>query len=139
LYLNIEERGREMENSIFLAKIIGPYLIIVGIGVLLNLKTYQNMIGDFVKNSALLYLGGVIALLVGLLLVLIHNVWIASWIVIITIIGWLGIMKGAWLIIFPNTVGKLTDAYQNKTGLLVVHLFIALALGIFLTLKGYLG
>jgi len=126
-----------MENSVFLAKLLGPYCIIVAVGILFNLKTYQKVMEDFCKNSALIYLGGVIALLFGLLVVLFHNVWVANWAVIITIFGWLGIIKGAWLIILPNTVAKLTEVYQKKVALLVVHLFIVVAIGIFLTIKGY--
>ena len=117
-----------MENSVFLAKLLGPYCIIVAVGILFNLKTYQKVMEDFCKNSALIYLGGVIALLFGLLVVLFHNVWVANWAVIIT---------GAWLIILPNTVAKLTEVYQKKVALLVVHLFIVVAIGIFLTVKGY--
>ncbi|MBA7509854.1 hypothetical protein ES705_01826 [subsurface metagenome] len=126
-----------MENSIFLAKLLGPYCIIVAVGILFNLRTYQKVMGDFCKNSALIYLGGVMALFFGLLIVLFHNVWVANWVVIITIFGWLGFIKGAWLIILPNTVAKLTEAYQKNVALLVVHLVIILALGVFLTVMGY--
>ena len=126
-----------METSIFLAKLLGPYCIIVAVGILFNLKTYQKVMEDFCKNSALLYLGGVLALFFGLLIVLFHNVWVANWTVIITILGWLGLIKGAWLIIFPNTVAKVTEAYQKNVALLVVHLVIILALGVFLTVMGY--
>ena len=126
-----------MENSIFLAKILGPYCIIVGAGVLFNVKIYQKVMEDFCKNSALLYLGGIFALLFGLLILQFHNVWAANWTVIITIFGWGGLIKGAWLIIFPNSLTKLTEAYKKKTALLKVHLLVAIVLGIFLTVKGY--
>ncbi len=126
-----------MQNSIFLARVFGPYMVIVAIGVLFNLKTYQKVMEDFFKNTALIYLGGILALIIGLVMVLFHNIWVANWTVVITIFGWLGIIKGAWLIIFPNMVGKLTQAYQKKTTLLRVHLVIVLALGIFLTFMGY--
>ena len=126
-----------MENSIFLAKLLGPYCIIVAVGILFNLRTYQKVMEDFCKNYALIYLGGVMALFFGLLMVLFHNVWVANWVVIITIFGWLGFIKGAWLIILPNTVAKLTEAYQKNVALLVVHLVIILALGVFLTVRGY--
>lgn len=128
-----------MENSAVFAKIIGPYMIIVAAGVLFNLKTYQKFMQDFLKNSALIYLGGVIALIIGLLIVLFHNVWAANWPVIITIFGWLGIVKGVWLLILPNTVGKLIEAYQKNIALLAVYLAMILALGIFLTVKGFIG
>ena len=125
-----------METSIFLAKLLGPYCIIVAVGVLFNLRTYQRVMEDFCKNSALIYLGGILALLIGLLIVLFHNIWVANWTVIITIFGWLGIIKGAWLIILPNTAAKFTIAYQKNTALLVVHLIIVLAIGVSLTIFG---
>lgn len=126
-----------MENSIFLAKILGPYIIIVALGIMFNLKTYQRVMEDFFKNSALIYLGGVLALIIGLLIVLFHNVWAANWAVIITIFGWLALIKGAWLIILPNTMTKITEAYQKNAVLLVVHSAIILILGVFLTVVGY--
>ena len=126
-----------MGNSILLAKILGPYCIIVAVGVLLNLKFYQKMIEDFFKNSALIYFGGILALLFGLLVVVFHNEWVANWTVIITIFGWSGIIKGIWLIVFPNTMLKFTEVFQKKEALLRIHLSVVLALGVFLTVKGY--
>lgn len=126
-----------MENSTFLAKLIGPYMVIVAIGMMLNRKSYQRIMEDFFKNPALICLGGVVALIIGLLIVLFHNVWVGSWPVIITIFGWLGLIKGTCLIILPNSVAKLTQVYQKKTALLIVHLVIILALGILLVLRGY--
>ena len=126
-----------MENSILLAKILGPYFVIVAIGLMLNPKFYQGMMEDFLKNSALLYLGGVLALIFGIVVVLFHNVWVTGWQVIITIFGWMGLIKGIWLIVFPNSTGKLTHFYQKKPAILKVHMLIVLAIGMLLTIKGY--
>ena len=126
-----------MESSIFLAKLLGPYCTIVAVGVLFNLKNYQKVMEDFFKNSALLYLGGVMALLFGLLIVLFHNLWAANWTVIITIFGWAGIIKGIWLIILPDSASKMPAVYQKNTALLKIHLLIIIALGVFLTVMGY--
>jgi len=128
-----------MENSVFLAKILGPYCIIIATGILFNLESYQKIIKDFYKNSALLYLGGILALLFGFLIVLFHNVWVADWPVIITIFGWGGLIKGAGLIIFPNALAKLTRTCHEDTMLLLVLLFVptSAVFGIFLTVMGY--
>jgi len=126
-----------MEVSIFLAKLLGPYCIIIAIGILFNLKTYQKIMEDFSKNSALIYIGGIMALLFGLLITLFHNVWAANWTVIITIFGWAGLIKGAWLIILPNTLTKVTEAYQKNTALLIIPLAIVLVIGALLTVMGY--
>ncbi|MFH1441280.1 MAG: hypothetical protein ABIH18_04485 [Candidatus Omnitrophota bacterium] len=126
-----------METSIFFAKLLGSYFIIIGIGILFNLKTYQKLVEDFFKNYALIYLGGLMALIFGLLTVLFHNVWAADWVVIITIFGWMGIIKGIWLIVFPNAAAKMTQFYKQKASLLLVHSLIVLGLGVFLAVKGY--
>jgi len=126
-----------METSLLLAKILGPYCMVVAIGLILNLKFYQKMIDDFFKNTALIYLGGIMALTIGIVIVLFHNLWVASWPVIITIFGWGGLIKGIWLIVFPNSVGKLTQVYQKKPALLKIHMIIVLIVGLLLTLRGY--
>ena len=123
--------------SVFLAKLLGPYCIIVAIGVLLNRKTYYKVMEDFFKNAAVIYIGGILALLFGLLIVLTHNIWTANWAVLITIFGWLGIVKGACIIIFPNTLVKFTGIYQRKPALLVVNLLVVLVIGAVLTFFGY--
>ncbi len=126
-----------MTISVFMAKIIGPFCIAAGLGIMFNAKTYQRVIEDFFRNSALIYLGGVFALLFGLLIVLTHNIWVANWTVIITVFGWLALIKGIWLIVLPNTLGKITGFYSRKTGLLVIHSVIMLVLGLYLTIMGY--
>ena len=126
-----------MGNSLFLAQIIGPYCIIVGVGVLANRGYYEKMIDGFLKNEALLYFGGIIALLFGLLIVLTHNVWVVGWPAVITIFGWLGLIKGAWLLVFPGTVHKFMKSYQKNSSLLVVQLVFVLIFGLGLTIFGY--
>jgi len=123
--------------SVFLAKLLGPYCIIVAIGVLINRKAYQRVMEDFFKNAAVFYIGGILALFFGLLIVLTHNIWTANWAVLITIFGWLGIVKGAWIIIFPNTLANFIEIYQKKPALLVISLLLFLTIGAVLTFFGY--
>ena len=123
--------------AVFLAKLLGPYCLIVAIGILINRKTYSKVMEDFFKNAAVIYIGGAFALLLGLLIVLTHNVWEFNWIVLVTIFGWLGIVKGAWIIIFPNTLAKCIGIYQKKPALLLVNLLLALIIGAVLTFFGY--
>ncbi len=59
-------------------------------------------------------LGGVwLTLVVGLVVVLNHNVWVRGWPVVITIYGWGGILKGIWMLVFPNSAAKFTQAYSK--------------------------
>ncbi len=123
--------------SVFIAKIIGPCYLIIAIGMLVNRKFYQKVMDDFCKDASTVFLSGLLAFVVGLLIVLAHNVWIAGWPVIVTIFGWGGLLKGAWLIVFPDNVATFMRMYQRNKVLLTAHSVVALILGVVLTLFGY--
>lgn len=126
-----------MDSSLFIVRILGPYFLIVALGMLLNRGFFQKMMEDFCKNNALLFLSGLFALIFGIVIVMLHNLWVSDWRVIITIFGWGGLIKGIWLIVFPNTVPKFMQVYSRNKSLLVVHSLVALVLGVCLTFLGY--
>ena len=126
-----------MSISVFLAQILGPCFVVIGLGMLLNGKFYQKVMEDYVKNSALIFLGGMFALLFGLFIVLTHNIWVMSWVVIVTIYGWGAILKGIWLVGFPGSVSAVMRFYQNNDKLLLVHSLITLTIGALLSYFAY--
>jgi hypothetical protein len=126
-----------MQISILIARFLGPFFIVVALGILFNLKYYQKVMEDFFKNTALLYVGGIIALLLGIFLVMFNNFWVLDWTLIITIIGWLSIVKGICLIVLPQAMAKISKAMMKNTAILVVHLIVVFAIGVALLVKGY--
>ncbi|MBU1913320.1 MAG: hypothetical protein KKB22_07300, partial [Candidatus Omnitrophica bacterium] len=70
-------------------------------------------------------------------IILTHNVWAANWTVMITIIGWAGLIKGIWIIVFPNTVYKFMQVYQKNKSLQIIHPIVALILGTILSFFGF--
>ncbi len=126
-----------MNLSVFIARILGLCYLVVGAGLVLNRKTFQQVLEDFCKNTALLFYGGVASLIFGITLILLHNIWVPHWIVIITIIGWLALIKGIWIIIFPNTVFKFMQIYQKNENLLMIQSIGVLIFGAVLTFLGF--
>ena len=126
-----------METSVFIAKIFGLLYLVVGAGLILNRKAFQQIMDDFCKNPALIFYGGIFSLATGIVIVLTHNVWVAGWPVIITIIGWIAIIKGIWLIVLPNTVPAFIQAYQKNENLIIAQSAGALIFGIVLTFFGF--
>ena len=108
-----------METSLYIGKILGPSILIVGLGLMLNLEHYRKVMDDYCKNTALSFFFGIIPLVIGIAIVLAHNVWVADWRVIITIYGWGGVMKGVWLTLFPEAIPKVIKAYQKSSHLLL--------------------
>ena len=83
-----------METSILLAQIIGPSILILGIGILMNLGHYRRLVDDFAASPFQIFFAGLLGLLFGILIVCFHNVWEWRWPVIITVIGWILILRG---------------------------------------------
>lgn len=78
-----------MQTSLFLAKLLGPTLTVMGLAVLINLRRFRYLASEFVDHPALLYLSSFILLPGGIAIVLVHNLWTGDWRVLITLFGWL--------------------------------------------------
>ena len=128
-----------MDTSLFLARLIGPMLVVLAIGLLARQDSWRAMANDFVANRPLLFLSGFLTLLGGLALVNTHNVWEAGWPVIITILGWLAVIGGTARMLFPETVvGISARMLKEKTWLTVAGAVEGL-LGLWLCYAGYLA
>jgi hypothetical protein len=126
-----------MGTSVFIARIFGLCYLIIGACFLVNRKGFKRVMEDFCKNAALLFYGGLLALVVGVVIILTHNIWVANWAVMITIIGWAGLIKGIWLLAFPDSVARFMQAYQENENLIIVHAIAALIFGLVLTYFGF--
>jgi len=116
-----------MELSIFLAKVLGLYLVIVSLAVLVNRKRLPRLVEEFSTNIGLNFLASIFALVLGLLLVVSHNIWTADWRVIITILGWLTLAKGVVRFFFLEQVQKLARI-SLKPWFLVLFVLVGLYL-----------
>jgi hypothetical protein len=90
-----------MNSSIFLAKFWGWYLIIFFLILSFNPKRIKQIFTDL-KDEKFLIISSFMAIIVGLLNVLFHNIWEPNWKLIITLIGWVSLYIGLSLFIFPK-------------------------------------
>ena len=126
-----------MQRSIYLAKLIGPVFAAIGIGMLLNAPIFHILAEQFLSSYALIFLAGLLTLTAGIALVLAHNVWEPDWRVIITIIGWLGVIGGVVRIVAPDWVVKIGGAVIGHGEAFMVAGFTVLVLGGVLSYFGY--
>jgi hypothetical protein len=126
-----------MQRSHYLAKLIGPVFLAIGIGMLLNAPAYSVMGEQFLQSTPLIYLSGLLTLPVGIAIVLAHNVWVASWRVLITLLGWLALIGGAARIIVPQFVQQVGGAIFHVAALPFIGGLGVLVLGGVLAWFGY--
>jgi len=90
-----------MENiSIFLAKFWGWYFIIFFLILSLNPKRIRQIFEDL-RDQKFVIITSFLAIIIGLLNILFHNLWVNDWRIIITFIGWFALLDGLFLFIFP--------------------------------------
>ena len=128
-----------MQRSIFLAKLIGPFLAVIGVALIFNADTFRTMAGEFLKSYSLIYLAGLLALIAGLAIVNTHNEWTGGWRVVITVLGWLAVIGGIVRIVFPRTVETLGASMiaTSSNAWIIGEGVVFLALGAWLSFMGY--
>lgn len=123
--------------TIFLFKSIGLYFLIIGLSILLNKKTYKKLVKELSKDPGLLnFVFGFITLIIGILMVVAHNQWDNFPQILVSLYGWIALIKGATLLIFPNIYKKLvkkldSDLYLSFTGFLYLALSLLVAYIVF--------
>jgi hypothetical protein len=128
-----------LQTSIFLARLLGPLMVIVGAGILINPKPFRTIAGEVVRSLTLVYLFGFFDLVAGLAIVLTHNVWVLNWRVLITLIGWLMLIRGAVRVLAPETVmGYAAKVMRNKRVIPASGAVVGL-LGLVLCYFGYVA
>ena len=127
-----------METSVFLAQFWGLYLLTMAFLFLFRRKSL-NLLIELMEDKRSVMVLGFISLFIGLVSVLIHNIWVADWRVIITIFGWIALLKGITLLGWPeNPKNKnLAAKMLNKFYFWLYFIFLLLV-GAFLLYMGFL-
>jgi hypothetical protein len=126
-----------MPTSIFLAKLIGPILVVVALGVLLNRKSLDALVQEILRGHVVLFLLGLLDFASGLAIVLTHNVWVANWPLIITLLGWFLIVRGAVRILIPDQLKPFGAKVLKDPNMVTGSLAATIALGLVLSYFGY--
>ena len=111
-----------MEISVFFARLWGSFHIIFG-----SLFIITGQLGKTIEmtdNKSFVISTGYITLLMGLVTVILHNVWAADWRVVITILGWSTLIKGIMKVGFPETIHKQAQRFRKKQMFSAVFLIL---------------
>jgi hypothetical protein len=130
-----EERG--MTPPAYIARILGPVLVIIGLGLLLEGETFRAMAGEFLRSAALVYFSGVATLAVALAILNVHHHWTRDWRSVITVFGWLFVIGGIFRTLAPHFVQEIGEAFIAHRRWPIMGAIVTLALGAFLSVMGY--
>jgi len=113
-----------MDISIFLARFLGSFFLIFGLLFIITRQLGKTI--EMTENKAFVISTGYISLLLGLATVVLHNIWVADWRVVITVLGWSTLIKGILKIGFPEFIHKQAQHFKAHQ---IIEAIILLALG----------
>jgi hypothetical protein len=130
-----------MATSRYIARLMGPVLLIIGIGMVMGMLSegdaYSSLLKEFIGSRAIVFITGVLALLAGVAIVNAHNLWVPDWRVVITVLGWLLILRGFMNLVFPITVQNLGDRMIASHPGVLAGAAVTIVLGAILSIMGY--
>jgi hypothetical protein len=124
-----------MDQSVLIARITAVVYLSAFSGMVFSGDYYRRIPYDAYKNAGLTYMMGFIAVVAGCLIVHYHNTWQRDWTILITIMGWLSLIKGVLIIVFPKFIYYLFNLLLSVR-ILKIMPYLTLVLGL---LFGYFG
>jgi hypothetical protein len=127
-----------MATTYFLARLIGLLLLPVGASMLLRKTLFMKALNDITGNSTSLFMAGIVLLLLGLSLVLTHNLWHAGFLpLVITLIGWILILRGIASMFVPGDGIARMIRWFRVEKFSWLYALLVLAIGAYLTWAGF--
>ena len=104
-----------MSTSVFIARLIGPVMLVIGLAVFANQRAFRELAEEFLASRALTFLSGLIIMPAGLAIVLTHNIWAIDGRVMITVFGWANAIGGAIRLAAPAYVMRTRQRFSEAT------------------------
>jgi uncharacterized protein YjeT (DUF2065 family) len=109
----------------------------VGIGMLINPDFYKKVVTDFCESAAVMYLGGLMALAIGYLILAHRGIRCTQDLaMILSLIGWLALIKGILILVRPNMMIAMTKAVMKDSLLKILPALIIL-IGLVFSFLGF--
>ena len=127
-----------MQLSKLIARIASVIYLLASVGGFFSADHYRKIAADLFSNAGLTYLAGFITVIIGLLIVTFHNRWTKNWTVLITILGWLALAKGIFLVAFPQFIQSLSERMFTDLGSRIFP-YASLCLGLLFAYFGFVS
>lgn len=125
-----------MEITVFFAQLWGPITLAIGLGIFISRPYYIKTYRDLQNETLAVLIFGMMGIAAGIIQVTAHNEWSTLPQVVISILGWGLLIKGAVFMIAPGLVDKWGD-WAADSKLIPVAGVTMLVIGAYLSWFAY--
>jgi uncharacterized protein YjeT (DUF2065 family) len=93
-----------------------------------NKRNFNAVMNDLTKNRGLSWITGFMTFIMGAVVIALYNTWTWDWRVIVTLLGWVTVIKGAVIMVFPRSMAQIYERVMSDRMLMFSGIY-ALTLG----------
>jgi uncharacterized protein YjeT (DUF2065 family) len=126
-----------MDTTILLARVLGLYLVIIGVVVLLRRRYFLPVFATYPEQRLVRAVVSLAEVLGGLFLVVAPNRWSPLPAVLITVTGWLILLEGLLYLVLPDQLVRRLIGAFNTEGWYIAGGVATIAAGAYLAAFGF--
>lgn len=124
--------------TLSLATAMGVYMIAGGLSGLLSRERWRGILDEFMARPGLTYMSGVFVFVLGVVIIMAHNVWTDPLAIVVSLIGWVAAIEGLVLIAWPGPLMKWAVSFVRPGAVFAFAVF-TIVFGVILLALGLTG
>lgn len=124
-------------TSLYLAQVIGLYLMIGGVVIMLRRSYLIPVVGTFIEERLTRFIWASVELMAGLFFVVGYQDWSSLHGSILTVFGWMLLLEGIMYMVLPDAYVKKFFKVINVRGFYVAGGILSLVVGMYLAGVGF--
>ena len=124
--------------ELIIERVVALFYLIAGLSCIIQARIWIDLSKELLKKPSSLIVWSIQFLPFGLIVILGHNLWVADWRIIVTLVGWLATIKCVLYLLFPRWSAFIlnwSDTFMRRY--LTVGGVIIAALGMLITFMSF--
>ncbi len=119
------------------ARVIGPFVAAIAIIAALRGSEMTALLAQFTASAVWPWVTGAFVLLGGIAVVAFHQYWRSPAEVLVSVLGWMMVVRGVILIAFPAAFASMANRMIGWHAALTAVYVVMAVIGVYLTVIGY--
>jgi hypothetical protein len=129
----------QLDSTFVAARIIGPVFIVGGVSMIANNDSMLAAIGDLLDLAGILALAAAAAMLAGLVVVTLHRRWDNFSAILVSLVGWIALVRGAAALLFPEFARTEIVYIVTHPQIVPIAGCVIALIGVWLSYAGYIA
>lgn len=121
------------------ARVIGPFVAFVTAVIIYRAPNMDDLFSGFFNNPVIVWITGAMLLLCGLIIVSFHQYWRNLGAILISLFGWLLILRGALLIVVPHWYERVGAEAMPHMAMIRTGFAVMTLIGLYLAYIGWIA